>query len=237
MFLDEYSLSDLRTDLESRRVTLSAQESLVNSTITDLIDAQALLPDIAFYNNRTAVLRDEIVSEIRTARAEQFNISTGLNQLHWSSDNVKTRNSNIRSRLDKVYTRLSRVHNELQLPKAPLRLDGSMVVSLQPPPTEQLENATYSTDFSFYFEPVQNTISQDTFLFFYAGPAIIDTSVDTSVLGTDDFIAIVSTSGVMGYRARIGGREFSQSLDSSETIRSNSKYVVRIKRYVRLIRL
>eukprot|EP00800_Vazella_pourtalesii_P001416 TRINITY_DN1128_c0_g1_i2.p1 TRINITY_DN1128_c0_g1~~TRINITY_DN1128_c0_g1_i2.p1 ORF type:complete len:657 (+),score=145.66 TRINITY_DN1128_c0_g1_i2:457-2427(+) len=105
-----------------------------------------------------------------------------------------------------------------------------MVVSLQPPPTEQLENATYSTDFSFYFEPVQNAISQNTFLFFYAGPAILDTSEDNSVLGTDDFIAIVSTSGVMGYRARIGGREFSQSLGSGETIRSNSKYVVRIKR-------
>ena len=178
------------------------------------------------------MLRDTLVSELRTARNEQFNISVGLNQLHWSNDNVKERNSNIRSRLDKVYTRLSRVHNELQLPKAPLRLDGTMVVSLQPPPTEQLENATYSTDFSFYFEPVQNAISQNTFLFFYAGPAILDTSEDSSVLGTDDFIAIVSTSGVMGYRARIGGREFSQSLGSGETIRSNSKYVVRIKRYV-----
>ena len=173
-----------------------------------------------------------MVSELRTARAEQFNVSTELNQLHWSNNNVKTRNSNIRSRLDKINSRLNRVHNELQLPKAPLRLDGTMVVSLQPPPTEQLENATYSTDFSFYFEPVQNAISQNTFLFFYAGPAIIDTSSDSSMLATDDYIAIVSTGGVMGYRARISGREFTQSLGNSETIRSNSKYVVRIKRYV-----
>ena len=108
-----------------------------------------------------------------------------------------------------------------------------MVVSLQPPPTEQLENATYSTDFSFYFEPVKNALTdipQSTFLFFYAGPAILSNSTNISVLGTEDYISIVSTLGVMGYRARIGGREFSEDLRNDQTIRSNSKYIVRIKR-------
>ena len=162
-----------------------------------------------------------------------FYILTELNTLYSNTSTIKTRNYNILSRLQKVYSRLSRVHNELQLPKAPLRLDGSMVVSLQPPPTEQLENATYSTDFSFYFEPVTNALSdtpQTTFLFFYAGPAILTSSKYTSVLGTEDYIAIVSTLGVMGYRARLGGQEFSENLEGGQTIRSNSKYIVRIKR-------
>ena len=108
-----------------------------------------------------------------------------------------------------------------------------MVVSLQPPPTEQLENATYSTDFSFYFESVKNALTdlpQSTFLFFYAGSAILSNSANVSVLGTEDYISIVSTLGVMGYRARIGGREFSEDLRNDQTIRSNSKYIVRIKR-------
>ena len=132
-----------------------------------------------------------------------------------------------------MYSRLSRVHNDLQLPKAPLRLDGTMVVSLQPPPTEQLENATYSTDFSFYFEPVKNALTdapQSTFLFFYAGPAILSSSTNTSVLSSEDYIAIVSNLGVMGYRARLAGQEFAEDLESNQMIRSNSKYIVRIKR-------
>ncbi|KAI6661217.1 hypothetical protein LOD99_10145 [Oopsacas minuta] len=228
---DEYTiLSQLRTDLELKTLSLSDQEALVNSTITDILEAKELLPQIAFYNAQTVELRDIIVNQSVDARENTFQISAKLNNLAWTTNNIQTRNSNIRSRLEKVYSRLSRVHNKLQLPKAPLRLDGSMVVSLQPPPTEQLENATYSTDFSFYFEPVRTGLSESTFLFFYAGPAILDTSENVSPLDTEDYIAIVSANSVMGYRARIGGTEFSKSLGSRETIRSNSKYTVRIKR-------
>ncbi|KAI6660716.1 hypothetical protein LOD99_10297 [Oopsacas minuta] len=228
---DEYTiLSQLGTDLELKKLSLSTQETLVNSTITDIIEAKDLLPQIAFFNAQTAELRDIIVNQSVDGRENTFQISTKLNNLAWTTNNIQTRNSNIRSRLEKVYSRLSRVHNELQLPKAPLRLDGSMMVSLQPPPTEQLENATYSTDFSFYFEPVRTGLSESTFVFFYAGPAILDTSENVSILDTEDYIAIVSANSVMGYRARIGGTEFSKSLGSGETIRSNSKYTVRIKR-------
>ena len=167
--------------------------------------------------------------------AEQRNSSivSALDSLRNKTSTIKSRNSKLLSRLEKVYSRLNRVHNELQLPKAPLRLDGSMVVSLQPPPTEQLENASYSSDYSFYFEPVSRNVLDSeaaSFLFFYAGPAIHKNSTNTSVLRTDDFLAIVSDRDVMGYRARVGRTEFSGSLQVSELIRSNGKYRVRIQR-------